>query len=53
MASKTALTTLRREIRHDNAGRKARNARENKGTTPPFPVHTAEADANEAEKRAK
>jgi hypothetical protein len=52
MASKTALTTLRREIRNKNAGRKARNQRENKGSTPAFPVHTAEADANEAAKKS-
>ena len=53
MASKTALTTLRREIRQKNAGRKARNARENRGSTPPFPVHPVDADANDAAKKAE
>jgi hypothetical protein len=53
MASKTALTTLRRKIRQQNAGRKARNQRENKGSTPAFPVHTPEADANAAKKGGK
>lgn len=52
MASKTAQTTLRRELRQKNAGRKDRNARANKGSTPVFPVHTPEADANEAAKKA-
>ena len=49
MASKTALTELRREIRKKNAGRKARNQRENRGTTPACPLHTADAVANAAE----
>ena len=53
MASKTALTELRRKIRNKNAGRKARNQRENRGTTPPFPIHTAEAEANAAKKGGK
>ena len=48
MASKTANTTLRRKLRNKNAGRKARNQRENKGSTPAFPVHTAAADQNAA-----
>ncbi len=53
MASKTANTTLRRELRKKNAGRKARNQRENKGSTPAFPVHTPEAEKNAAEKAKK
>lgn len=53
MASKTALTTLRRDIRKKNAGRKARNQRENRGTTPPFPLHTADAVANAEKKKGK
>ena len=44
MASKTGQTTYRRELRAKNAGSKAKRARENKGTTPKFPVHTPEAD---------
>ena len=45
MASKTAQTTYRRFLRNKNAGNKAKRARANKGTTPAFPIHTAEADA--------
>ncbi|MDP2316096.1 MAG: hypothetical protein Q8P41_24580 [Pseudomonadota bacterium] len=50
MASATAQTEYRRKLRKKNAGTKARRARENKGTTPVFPVHTPEADANAAAK---
>ncbi len=50
MASKTANTTLRRALRNKNAGRKARNQRENKGSTPAFPIHTPAAVQNAAEK---
>ncbi len=46
MASATAQTEYRRMLRRKNAGHKARRARENKGSTPVFPVHTPEADAN-------
>lgn len=46
MASKTAETEFRRARRHKNMGR-ARKARlENYGSTPSFPVHTPDADAN-------
>jgi hypothetical protein len=45
MASKTAQSTYRRHLRVKNAGNKAKRARENKGTTPRFPIHTPEADA--------
>lgn len=45
MASKTGQTTFRRHIRAKNAGNKAKRARENKGTTPRFPIHTPAADA--------
>ncbi|MES2640099.1 MAG: hypothetical protein V4850_11470 [Myxococcota bacterium] len=50
MASATAQTEYRRKLRKKNAGVKARRARENKGTTPVFPLHTPEADANAAAK---
>lgn len=50
MASKTAQTEFRRMLRKKNAGKQARRDRNNKGTTPPFPVHTPEADANAAAK---
>jgi|JI10StandDraft_1071094.scaffolds.fasta_scaffold1410682_2 hypothetical protein len=46
MASKTATTWARREIRRDNAGRARKAQLRIKGTTPKFPIHTAEADAN-------
>jgi len=45
MASKTAQTEYRRFLRRKNAGRAARRLRENKGSTPLFPLHTPEADA--------
>ncbi len=52
MASSTAQTTYRRKLRVQNMGRKARNRRQTHGTTPKFPVHSAEAVANAAEKMA-
>ena len=51
MASATRQTTLRRKLRNKNAGRKDSNARSNKGSTPPFAVHTPDADANAAAKK--
>lgn len=44
MASKTATTWKRREIRRKNAGRD-RKAANRRGTTPVFPIHTPEIDA--------
>ena len=46
MASNTKQTKFRRNLRLKNAGRKRKNALENHGSTPVFPIHTAEADAN-------
>lgn len=46
MASNTLVTEYRRKLRRKNAGRDAKNDRANHGTTPRFPIHTAEADAN-------
>jgi hypothetical protein len=46
MASNTRVTEYRRKIRKANANRKAKNHRANHGTTPVFPIHTPEADAN-------
>ncbi len=46
MASNTKITKHRRKLRQAKAGRKAKNRRANHGTTPVFPVHTPEADAN-------
>lgn len=45
MASNTAQTQFRRALRLKNAGKDAKRQRNNYGTTPPFAVHTAEADA--------
>ncbi len=46
MASNSKQTKFRRHLRQKKAGRKAKNHRENHGSTPAFPVHTPEADAN-------
>ncbi len=46
MASNTKETRFKRKLRRKNAGRKAKNQRAIHGTTPVFPIHTAEADAN-------
>ena len=46
MASNTAVTEYRRKLRKANAGKAARRVRENRGSTPAFPVHTPEADQN-------
>ncbi len=53
MASNTAVTEYRRKLRKANAGKAARRSRENKGSTPVFPVHTPEADAIAAAKPVK
>lgn len=53
MASHSQVTKKRRATRHDNAGRKAKRLRENLGTTPPFAIHTPEADANAEAKAAE
>jgi len=46
MASNTQQTRFRRNLRKKNAGRKRKNRLATYGTTPVFPVHTPEADAN-------
>ncbi len=46
MASNTKETSYRRKLRRKNQGRKAKNLRARNGTTPPFPIHTPEADKN-------
>jgi hypothetical protein len=46
MASPTAQTEYRRATRHQNSGKARKAALRNKGTTPVFPIHTPEADAN-------
>lgn len=50
MASNTAVTEYRRKLRKANAGKAARRLRENRGSTPVFPVHTPDADRNAAAK---
>ena len=49
MASNTKETRYRRKLRRAKAGRKAKNLRARYGTTPAFPIHTPEADANAPE----
>jgi hypothetical protein len=46
MASNTKVTEYRRKLRHAKAGRDTKNKRAIHGTTPAFPIHTPEADAN-------
>ena len=46
MASNTQKTEYHRKTRHDNAGRARKRKLALHGTTPAFPVHTPEADAN-------
>ncbi len=52
MASNTAVTEYRRKLRKMNAGKQARRTRENVGSTQVFPIHTAEADQNAANRMA-
>jgi hypothetical protein len=53
MASLTQTTRYKRKLRAKKAGRDAKAERRNKGTTPVFPVHTAEADANAPDQAKK
>jgi hypothetical protein len=46
MASNTTETRFKRNRRRKNAGRARKARQEAVGTTPVFPIHTAEADAN-------
>ena len=46
MASLTQTTRYKRKLRAKRAGRRRKNDNVNKGTTPKFAIHTAEADAN-------
>ena len=46
MASKSKTTKFRRALRKSKAGRERKAATRIHGTTPAFPVHTPEADAN-------
>ncbi len=46
MASYSKVTKKRRELRRKRAGRARKNRIEREGTTPKFPIHTPEVDAN-------
>lgn len=46
MASNTKTTEYKRKMRHKRAGAAAKRARQNKGSTPSFAVHSADAVAN-------
>ena len=46
MASNSQTTAFRRKLRRAKAGRERKRKLAIHGTTPVFPVHTAEADAN-------
>lgn len=46
MATLTKITKTRRRLRRARAGRDRKAAVEKHGTTPKFPVHTPEVDAN-------
>ncbi|MEC7987329.1 MAG: hypothetical protein VX278_19315 [Myxococcota bacterium] len=46
MASLTQTTRYRRKLRRKNAGKERKRALRLHGTTPAFPIHTPEADAN-------
>ena len=53
MASLTKVTKHRRRLRRKKAGRENKAKRNNQGTTPAFPIHTPEADANAPQEAAK
>ena len=46
MASLTQTTKYKRKLRQAKAGKERKRKNRNQGTTPKFPIHTAEADAN-------
>ncbi len=46
MPSTSQQTSHRRKLRRSKAGRARKRAQALHGTTPAFPVHTPEADAN-------
>ena len=50
MPSYTKLTRFRRKLRRRNMGKIRKAAVRANGTTPAFPVHTPEADANRAKR---
>lgn len=46
MASLTQTTEYKRKLRKKKMGKDRKRIARNQGTTPPFAVHTPEADAN-------
>ena len=46
MATLTKITMYRRKLRNDKAGKARKTQARIHGTTPKFPIHTPEADAN-------
>ena len=46
MASLTQTTKFKRKLRKAKAGKERKRKNRNLGTTPKFPIHTAEADSN-------
>lgn len=46
MATLSKITKYRRKLRRDNMGKDRKARARIDGTTPKFPVHTADADAN-------
>jgi hypothetical protein len=46
MATLTKITKFRRKLRRKNMGKDRKALARKHGTTPSFPVHTEEADAN-------
>lgn len=53
MASNTQETEYRRKARRSNAGKARKRNLANHGTTPSFPIHTPEADANAPDQARK
>ena len=53
MASNTQTTRYKRKLRKKNAGKGRKAELRSKGTTPAFPVHTPEADANAPDQAKK
>ena len=46
MASNTTETRFKRKQRRKKMGKDRKTRLQNQGTTPSFPIHTPEADAN-------
>ena len=46
MASLTQTTRFRRKLKKKKAGKENKRLRRNQGSTPKFPIHTPESDAN-------